>query len=73
MAILSVLWLGHPRLAGTDKNISEDEVLETFVEVLSRFQRLQHYPLVWKKLMELADDDQWVQNFPQQVCHLIVG
>jgi len=72
-AILSILWLGHPRLAETKEEICPKTLRETFVEVVYSFHRLQHFPESWKQIMKTIDDDQWLQQQPQQVCHLIVG
>jgi len=47
IAILSILWIGHPRLNLASKNVSEQDFIEAEIEVVYRFYRLQHYPEIW--------------------------
>ena len=73
MGILSILWMGDPRLADLDKPGGEAELFEALVDVIAQFHRLSLYPDLEQKKQEMLRNDDWVQETPTQICRLIMG
>ena len=73
MGILSILWMGDPRLANLDSPGGETELFDAFVDLIAQFHRLSLYPEIEEKKRTMLEQDQWVQETPTQMCRLIMG
>ena len=72
-AMFSILCMGHPRLTKAKLGASEQDLQDALQDVVYSFYRLQHFPDTWKKIQKTIREEPWLNQEPQQVCHLIMG
>jgi hypothetical protein len=71
IVILSILWVGHPKLNNAIEKPTLPEFLNAGTDVVYGFYRIEHFAKTWRILHQKILETTWYQEHPQEMLSLI--